>query len=350
MKSLHVVTSPARRGAETFAIELVAALHDRGDDADIAALHPTPSQNPYAMRVLGTGRRAPATLRALRQAAQDVDVVVAHGSSTLEACSVALAGSGTPFVYRFIGDPSYWTASWHKQQLVRLLLRRPARYVALWQGAGTQLAERYGLPSGRIGVIPNGVPEGRFSAVDGQRERLRVRFDIPPGRPCLGFVGALAPEKNLDVAIVAAARSDAHLLVAGDGPERTRLETLAARLAPGRVAFLGTLGDPREVYWASDVLVLPSRSEGMPAVVIEAALAGVATVATRVGALPDMIVDGETGFLVEPDRTDAFVARVSDALSGAVDAGRRAQAAFERRYTMGTVCELWRATMLMTAS
>ena len=345
--SLHVVTSDARRGAETFAVDLVVALEEMGRRARVVALAGSGMGEVHDIPCLGATRRSAGTLRGLRAAAREVDVVVAHGSSTLEACALGLAGTGIPFVYRTIGDPSYWvTATWRRRG-VGWMLRRAARNVVLWPAAGEQLAALYGIPSERIDVIPNAVtPERIPEMTTVERDEARKRFRIARERPCLAFVGSLSPEKDVATLLSALGRlDDAMLVVAGDGPEGPRLRVLADELAPGRVRFLGAVSDPREVYVAADLLVLPSLSEGMPAVVIEAGLAERPTVASAVGAIPELIEDAHTGFLVPPGDPEALAAKVLVALPIAEEIGRRARRAFEGRFTMDAVAPAWAASI-----
>jgi glycosyltransferase involved in cell wall biosynthesis len=347
LRSLHVIASDARRGAETYAVQLTEALRHRGHEAEVVALVGTTDPTAHDVPVLGVSRRSPRTLRHLRSRASAADVVVAHGSSTLEACASGLTGLRTPFVYRTIGDPSFWVTTAARQRVVGAMLRRARRHVALWDGAAAQLASRYRIPRDRIDVIPNAVPaaDGRV-ATDEERDAARDRFAIPRGAVCLAYVGALSPEKAVATAVEACATIEgSHLLVAGDGPEGAALRRYAHRVASGRVRFLGQLVSPEEVYVACDLLLLPSRSEGMPAVVIEAALRGRATVATAVGSLPEIIDDGRTGFLVAPSDRERFADGVRAALDAAPAVGQRAAASFGGGFTMGFSVELWIASL-----
>jgi glycosyltransferase involved in cell wall biosynthesis len=350
MRSLHVVTSDARRGAETFAVDLCDALTALDEQVRIFALAPSGDSLPLAVPALGTSRRAPSTLLSLRAAARSADVVVAHGSSTLEACAVALAGSGVPFVYRSIGDPVFWVGGWRRRS-VGVLLRRASRVAALWPDAARQIAVTHGIAPERIDVIPNAVREERFRfAAAEERARLRATFGVPRTSPCFAFVGALSGEKGVATAIAATCNvPDAVLLVAGTGPLAEELRIRADRDAPGRVRFLGQVEDPRDIYAAADLLLLPSLSEGMPAVLVEAALVGTPTVGTSVGAIPAIITDDETGYLAGPPDQQRFVERVRSALPTAAEVGNQAAAELRGRYSMDRVAALWRATLAEAA-
>jgi glycosyltransferase involved in cell wall biosynthesis len=348
MRSLHVITSDARRGAETFAVTLAEVL-DGGDDHRARTVALTASRGALALEVpvLGEHRRSPSTLLALRRAARAADVVVAHGSSTLEACAVGLAGSGTPFVYRNIGDPAYWVTAPARRRAVGVLLRRATRVTALWPEAATRIAVMHRVGSDRIDVIPNAVAEERFPLADPtERQRLRAQLGVAAMGPCLAYVGALSVEKGVPDAIAAAAAlPEATLLVAGVGPLERELCDLAERVARGRVRFVGQVQDPRVIYGAADLLLLPSVTEGMPAVLVEAGLVGTPTVGTAVGAVPTMIEDGVTGFLSGPPDQRRFITRVIDALPVAAEVGLRASTAFRGEYAMERVAELWRRTL-----
>ena len=345
--SLHVVTSDARRGAETFAVDLTATLEAAGRRAWVVALTASGMAEVHDVPTLGSARRAAGTLKRLRTAARHADVVVAHGSSTLEACALGLAGAGTPFVYRTIGDPSYWVTSAWRRRGIGWMLRRAARNVVLWPAAGEQLAAMYAIPPERVDVIPNAVAAARFDPADGlDRRQARKGFGVPDDRPCLAFVGSLSPEKDVASLLMALGHlEDVSLVVAGDGPEGSRLRALADDLAPGRVRFLGASRDPRAVYAAADALVLPSLSEGLPAVIVEAGLMEIPTIASAVGAIAEVIDDTVTGYLVPPGEPELLAKRIEEALPHAGEVGRRARDAFLGRFTMEAVLPAWEATL-----
>lgn len=343
MRSLHVITSDARRGAETFAIDLAEALNARGGIADVAALTSSGLPGRHLVSALGPSTMHPRTLAALRQRTRRTDVVVAHGSSTLTACAVALSGTHVPFVYRNIGDPTYWASSARRRWQVRAMLRRATRVVALWPEAADQLTAVYAIGPQRIDVVPNAVLADRFElkdsdATDAARRALSVGRD----QHCVVYVGALSREKNVAAAIRAlACVPDTVLLIAGEGPQRAHLEALVEAVIPGRARFLGALRDVRPVLTAADALVLPSRSEGMPAAVIEAGLVGTPSVATRVGGLPTIIEHGQTGFLVPPDSPTALARWIREAVAAPHTVGVKAARAFRERYTLAQVAPLW---------
>jgi glycosyltransferase involved in cell wall biosynthesis len=135
--------------------------------------------------------------------------------------------------------------------------------------------------------------------------RLRLAGGRPDG-PLLLYVGRISAEKNLaSFAEILAAVPDAHLALVGDGPYRPALERRLARFAAeGRVHFAGFLrGEELAAAFASaDLFVMPSRTETLGFVALEAMAAGLPVVAARAGGLPDVVVDGENGALYDPDQ------------------------------------------------
>lgn len=344
MRSLHVISTPARRGAETFAVELCQALREAGDEATVVALSPTETGECHDVPTLGRSRRAPETLSRLRSLAARADITVAHGSSTLEACAVSLAWSNSLFVYRSIGDPNYWVTGRVRTPMIGSFHRRAVQHVALWSGAAEQLSKRYGIERSRISIVPNATDPSRWpQASPSERSAARDALGINTDGRCLTFVGALSPEKDVDLVLETAIRlPEADVLIVGDGPERPRLEARATGLGASRVRFLGPVRDPRPIYAAADLLLLPSRSEGMPAVIIEAGMVGTPSVATAVGAVPEMLTDGDTGYIVAPEARRTFPDRVRGSLPTSEQVGRNASAAFRSRYSIHEVALLWR--------
>lgn len=349
---LQVVTDTDRRGAQVFGVDLHAALERRGWRVRTVALAPGRNGNGLELPALGPGGLRPETFGRLRGEMAAAGVVVAHGSRTLPACALAGLGVDAPFVYRSIGDPLYWANTRIRRLRVRLGLGRAAAVVALWEGAAEALSQVLGVARPQITVIPNAVPAARCPRVDRHRRpAAREALGLAPDRPTVAYVGALTPEKNVGLAISAVgAVEDCQLVVAGDGPLRQRLEALAAEEARERVAFLGATCSSRPALAAADILILPSRSEGMPAVVIEAGLSGLGTVATAVGALKEMVVPGETGELVPPDDVDALAGALTTGLSRAEAYGSAARTRCLERFELDPVADLWSGLLARVAS
>jgi glycosyltransferase involved in cell wall biosynthesis len=146
---------------------------------------------------------------------------------------------------------------------------------------------------------------------------IRRRYGIPGDRTLLGIFGRLSPEKGVLVGLDAFARvarqgTDSHLIFVGDGPLAPALhqQLVALRLIQ-RVTLAGYQSEMRGFYKAIDLLVIPSLSEGLPNVLLEAMALGLPSVCTRVGAIPDILRNRETGWLVPPGDASALAGRLS---------------------------------------
>ncbi len=178
--------------------------------------------------------------------------------------------------------------------------------------------ERSGVvPEGVVRVVPNGVDPAR---VEGATPLDLTQFGLDPSRPIAAVVGLVYGAKGQDLAIEALDRKDLgglQILFVGPG-ETAELEAQAAALGlERRVAFTGARDDVPSVLASVDWLLLPSRWEGMPYVVLEAMAAGLTVVATPVDGAADLVVDDVTGFLAESISAEG----IGDALYRAVMAG-----------------------------
>jgi glycosyltransferase involved in cell wall biosynthesis len=345
LRILQVITDTDRRGAQVFAGDLQAAFAKQGHVVVTVALAPG-RVGGLDVPVLGPSRRSVSTFRELRWRSRGFDVVVAHGSTTLPMCAIAGVGTRRPFVYRQISDLRFWAGSRARRLRVRLALSRAAGVAALWSGSADLLVKQFGVSRERVAVIPNGVPAERFPPVDdARRAAARARLGLVPGSAIAAYVGALVPEKGLDLAIEAVGGlPEVLLLVAGDGPERGGLEALATACAPDRVRFVGQVDSTADVYAAADVVVLPSRGgDSMPATLIEAGLTGIPAVSTRVEAIPDVVVDGATGILVPIGSVDELREAIAALVRG--EQGRRmgsqAHAHCLARFSIDAVAASW---------
>jgi glycosyltransferase involved in cell wall biosynthesis len=172
-------------------------------------------------------------------------------------------------------------------------------------------------PREKFGVIRLGIELAQRVADGDGRLETRRYLGIPPDRFTVGWIGRMTAIKNTEDVLGAfkslrAAGVDATLCMVGDGPDRAELEQRAHELGIMRdTLFLGYQRHVAPFYAAFDALVLPSSNEGTPVSVIEALAAGTPVVATRVGGVPDVVRDGEDGFLVETGDTEALAERLT---------------------------------------
>jgi glycosyltransferase involved in cell wall biosynthesis len=166
------------------------------------------------------------------------------------------------------------------------------------------------------------------------RIRLCGELGIDPQSRIAGSVCRLTGQKGITHAIeafklVAEQRSDTHYVIAGEGPLRTELEAqVTAANLQDRVHFLGWRPDARTLYGAFDLFLMPSLWEGFGLVLLEAMAAGIPIVASNVSAIPEIVVDEQTGFLVPPGNSTTLAARLltifnDPAMSGAMGSAGR---------------------------
>jgi glycosyltransferase involved in cell wall biosynthesis len=159
---------------------------------------------------------------------------------------------------------------------------------------------RHGFPAANLHVIPHGID------VDAARRPPRTSSDGPT---VIGVASNLEHEKGVDVLIAAAALAERplRLEILGDGACRERLGRLAAQHGVD-ARFAGHVEDVGRRIAGFEVFALPSRAENFPVAVLEAMAAGLPVVAARVGGVPELVVDGETGVVVEPENPTALAA------------------------------------------
>jgi phosphatidyl-myo-inositol dimannoside synthase len=219
-------------------------------------------------------------------------------------------------------------------QLGRRVLRGAAGVVAAGEYAAAACARTAGRSVPHI-VVPPGVDPERFHPIDdAERAAVRRRYRIDPERPLVLGLSRLVPRKGFDVLIRALAGLDdsVQLAIAGSGRDERRLMDLAvSHQVHPRVRFLGRVraDEIAPLYAAADVFAMLCRdrwggleAEGFGIVFVEASACGVPSVAGRSGGSHEAVVDGETGFVVEPRDVDA----VRDALARLLgDDGLRAR-------------------------
>ncbi len=179
--------------------------------------------------------------------------------------------------------------------------------------------------SGRAEVVHNALVLQDYRGA-GRRDETRARVGVGPGDLLLGVVGRLSPEKGCSEMLeafgrVAGAGPSAHLVFVGEGPLRDELGRRVAELAlSDRVHFAGHHREVQPFYEAFDLLVSPSRTEGLSNVILEALAFRLPVVATRVGGNGEILEHDVSGLLVEPQDPPALAAAV---LAAARDAGLR---------------------------
>jgi glycosyltransferase involved in cell wall biosynthesis len=209
-----------------------------------------------------------------------------------------------------------------------LIARSSDAFVAVSREDRRRMIEIEHIPPEAVTFVPNGID----ALPPGDGARIRRELGIAPDAPVVGAVAVLRPQKALGVLVRAVAAllpqlPTLRLLVAGEGPERPALESLAAELGAGEaVTLLGQRSDVPDLLAAFDVAASSSSFEGSPLALMEYMDAALPVVATRVGGVPDLIDDGVHGLLVEPGDPGSL----ASALGGLLRDPERARAMGER--------------------
>ncbi len=360
IRILHVIPSLDVGGMENGVVNLINALPaERFEHHVVCLLH----SGPLAERIRGragitelhAGRHDPkAALRLARTILRyRPHLVHARNWSCWPDAAAACAMTG---IGRLIWGIHGWTTDRKMPRTRALACRQLARSTrqlyAVCRDAAERFAEEAGLPVGRFEVLYNGVDAERF-APGGDRAATRAALGLSAEACVIGTVGRLDPIKNYEMLLEAVARlrhtSNAgglseldllpqdvgggggrevgvgdlsyrakagaaggsvatELVFVGEGPEEARLRDLARRLGVAdHVRFLGRRDDVPQVLGAFDVFALTSRREGMSNAILEAMACGLPVVATRTGGNAELIVDGETGLLIESARVEPLV-------------------------------------------
>jgi glycosyltransferase involved in cell wall biosynthesis len=220
------------------------------------------------------------------------------------------------------------------------------RIICISEAIVEQCAAKRYIDRGRLPLIHSAIDLDRYAQPDRAGvERRRAEWR---GRRVVAVIGRLRDEKGHRFLFEAIARLRARfpnvlLVVAGDGSLRQEFEQRVAALGIGdHVRFLGFRTDVPEILAAADIFALPSLSEGLGTAAIEAAAAGRPIVASRVGGLPDIIHNGETGRLVEPGDARTLADALADLLadpSRASEMGRAACAHAFAHFTLSVLAE-----------
>lgn len=243
-------------------------------------------------------------------AKHDVDVLHPHG---YKADLYALAAASRNRV-ALLATSHNWPSNLLSMRvyagLDRLALRRFDKVIVV-SDAVADVLRRWGVAAEKVALIPNGVDLDRFRSAE-----PKLRNETGVNRPLVGFVGRLVPEKGGALLMRAAQQvlavyPNATFVLVGEGPAHQEWKAIAGELGLGKqVVFAGVRDDMSEVYASFDMVVLPSLIEALPMCLLEAMAAGKPVIATRVGAVPRLVVDAQTGLLLEPGDLNALATAI----------------------------------------
>ena len=237
---------------------------------------------------------------------------------------------------------------WHRWA-DRLTSRLVDRYVCVSHAVARFSWQQAGLPQEKLVVIPNGIDLAKYPAAAASR---RLPAGLPLGRRLVVCVGRLDRQKGLDWLLRTAPQwlgqlPDCDLVLVGKGPDQSRLQELACRLGiAGRVCFAGWRADVPEILAASDLLVLPSRWEGMPNVVLEAMASRRPVLATSVEGVLELLGEEDEAQTVSWGDSQGLVAKLVRLLSDrqlAEELGEKNRRRAEQEFSIDSVVAAYQA-------
>lgn len=315
MKVLHIQKASGIGGSERHLLSLLPAIKAKGinvrmcvltaqgsagfvdclqeRDVEVSLLRAGPHFNPLLISRLAVMTR--------RFGADLVHTHLIHGDVHGQVAARALGVRGVSSFHS--------TLDFYRAQPVLAAARiagyLAARTIAISEHVGRFVRDLGIAPSGRIRVVPYGIDCSAWTVSESERQRNRQRYGMDSQKVVVGIASRLVAGKGHSTLIRALRRAIPEvpglcLLIAGDGPLAAELKRQAAALPPGRVRLVGFVRDMRSFMGVCDILAFPSRSEGFGLAALEAMASGRPVIAGNLGALPEIVADGRTGFLVPP--------------------------------------------------
>jgi glycosyltransferase involved in cell wall biosynthesis len=301
-----IIRSPGYVDPERYRIE-AAYIYPQGDEGITEFLHQAADRQ---CMVYPIGERCPIDRQSftrIMELCRQLNVAIWHGHDYKSNLLGLMIARHHPM--RLITTVHGWTDDTWRMRLYRRIdlwcLRRYERVVTVSQKLADQCRAARVDPQ-RLSVIPNGIELDDYT-VTRTRFEAQHALDIPQNTRIIGVVGRLSHEKAADRALTALASlrrdlPDTCMLLIGDGPTRLELESQAAQLGlHDSVRFCGWQQPVQPWYEAMDLLLLPSRTEGLPNAVLEAMAMGVPVAATDVGGVRDLLDNGRCGVILGAD-------------------------------------------------
>ena len=217
------------------------------------------------------------------------------------------------------------SAPLNRNLMTRILYRHLFDMVVVTGGDKTrrELVERDGLAAHRVAAFPIGLDVEYFRPAPPDRD-LRLEFALPKGHLLVGLISYLRSYKGHEyfieaARIISAQRDDVTFIIAGEGPEEQAIRTRIERLGlSSKIRLLGFRDDLLNVFRSCDVFASPSvEGDTIPQVLMQALAVGIPVVSTTVGSIPDVVIEGKTGFVVPPRDAGALAERIARLLDDA---------------------------------
>lgn len=313
MKILQLVTRRQYRGAELFAADLSKELIDLGHLVNFVGIY----DNNEILKVEGadnrdlvSSKRGMFSIKVVRELVKLIketrpDVIQCNGSDTLKyAIAASLFTNKIPLVYRNISIISEWISNKPKKILYKRMFDRIAHVTSVGDEALADFIKTYKYPTERAEVIRRGIPIKGVNRLELSKS-LRKSLSLKTSDKIVIHIGNFSPEKNHKFLIeifsdIKKIQSDIKLICVGNGILFDEIKRLIEFNGLNDTVFLlGFRQDIPELLAASDCIVLTSKVEGVPGVILEAGTQKIPAIATNVGGVKEALIDGKTGFLID---------------------------------------------------
>jgi glycosyltransferase involved in cell wall biosynthesis len=351
MNILHIIDSGGLYGAEVMLLNLCAEQREMGLDPVIASIgDPHVGEKPLEAEARRRGLRVESfrmrpgpnlagALQILRFArSEQVDILHSHGyKGNILFGLMPKVLRRIPMVSTLHGWT--WTGGWSRMGLYEWLDRLSLRFIDRVVIVNDAMRDKVRI--NELHVVNNGIPASGpcFSTID-PTNPMDTTDPLISSFSRQGFtiaaVGRLSPEKGFELLLEAVAGlvaegKDVRLVILGEGGERGRLEKMAEELGlGGRVLMPGYVADAGHYFSLFGAFAIPSFTEGLPMVLLEAMAAGIPVVATKVGGIPHVLEQGTGGLLVEPGDVAALTRGIAAVIDDPASAERRRQHACRR--------------------
>lgn len=355
MHVMQLISSGGYFGAENVLVQLADALHQKPLFSIVSGVLKN-MYNPHvevadeckkrgipAQIFPCRGKLDPQTILQIRKflTANQIEIIHSHGyKSNIYAyfSSVGLQVRRFATCHNWLGDDAKMK---FYAVLDRFFLRQFDRVIAVSPDVKKKILAS-GIPEKKVTIIRNGIGIEQFAGSKAS-SHIRQELGIPQENTVVGTVGRLSQEKGHRhlLNIVPAIAEKFHnvtFLIVGDGNLKAELQTKYSHPA---IIFTGFRRDLPELYKSMDIFVLPSLTEGLPMVLLEAMASQLPVVASNVGAVPEVLIDGKTGFLVEPGDEGALLEKIVKLLDAdlAQEMGRYGRERVKSRYSSESMAE-----------
>ena len=358
MKILHLISSLGLFGAETIALNLAGTVQGNGYESILCAIENSSNSK---IDIIEQANKAGIETHILKCAGrfdiraifrlrkyienQKIDVLHTHNYKSDLIGMLAARLAKVPVIATAHGFTDMSRSVSMYEKLDRWILKSFFNKVVTVTG---QMLPNFSDQQKRI--IPNGIDISHFSRNEEKRVALRKKYNVADNDILIGTIGRLSKEKNQRMLLEAVypivrENEQVKIIIIGDGLKADELKQFVeARHLTDRVIFTGIMHDTVSAYSAMDIFILSSLTEGVPLTVLESMASKLPVIATRVGGIPEIMNNGETGLLVESQDVETLRIRVHELIDDKKLRQTLVDAAYEfvrDHYSLTKMCEAY---------